>query len=315
MAPTETERDYDLWFASKKEAFKNAEVVVFGAGYVGGEVVRLLCQAGARVTALTRNAERGHQLAGYGAQVFCTDILDSRWKKDLPRSPQFLLCSLGSGGGGPDSYRRNYCGGMENIIDWASGCAIEAFVYTSSTSVYPQSGGVTVDESAPVGGGRESVRSLIDAESILLEANLPDLRRRYVLRSGGIYGPGRHAWLDRLLSGATVLEGDSAGHVNLVHRDDLCGAILSAWTVLDEREKGIFNVVDDGRARRSEIVGWLASKLGRMPPSFTGVAGTRGSSDRILLNERCKQYLGWRLRYPSFREGYEAILKDLQLGA
>jgi nucleoside-diphosphate-sugar epimerase len=75
----------------------------------------------------------------------------------------------------------------------------------------------------------------------------------------------------------------------------------------------IFNVADDGAASKAEIAVWLAAQLGLPAPRFTGepAAGRRTvTPDRIIANTKLKTTLGWRPRYPSFREGYaETIFK------
>lgn len=303
-----TPETYEAWLQGRLACLSGRSAVIFGAGYVGGEVARLLCGAGVHVTSLVRNPERARQLAGQGVRVVCADLLSRTWMTEVGAGADLVLSAIGSGGGGAEAYRRTYVGGMEAILDWAGAGRVGTLVYTSSTSVYPQDGGVLVDETQPVGGQRETARALVEAENLLLGARGSGVGRRFVLRSGGIYGPGRHAWLDRLEAGETLLDGDGEGHVNLVHRDDLCGAILAAFAAPAGVEGAVCNAVDDGRARRREIVAWLAGRLGRAAPGFSGRAGPRGANDRIILNDRCKTLLGWRLRHPTFREGYAPLL-------
>jgi len=54
--------------------------------------------------------------------------------------------------------------------------------------------------------------------------------------------------------------------------------------------------------------------MGLPEPRFTGQpAGGRRTvtPDRLIVNERLKQELGWRPGYPTFREGYAEILRAL----
>ena len=71
---------------------------------------------------------------------------------------------------------------------------------------------------------------------------------------------------------------------------------------------GLFNVADDGAAPKREITSWLAQQMGLPAPAFTGApaAGRRAvTPDRVIVNARIKAVLGWRPRYPTFREGYK----------
>ena len=171
-----------------------------------------------------------------------------------------------------------------------------------------------MDETRAVDREGERPRVLVEAEEVLM--SLPKTAgRRAVLRLAGMYGPGRHHLLEQVRSGEVAGRGEH--RLNLIHRDDICGAIWrallagggAAGTGVADGE--IFNVADDGAAPKSEIVEWLAGRLGVATPVFTGApaAGRRVvTPDRVIDNAKIKRVLGWRAGYPSFREGYAAIL-------
>ena len=74
---------------------------------------------------------------------------------------------------------------------------------------------------------------------------------------------------------------------------------------------GIFNVADDGAATKAEVVNWIAAKMGLPAPVFSGAPATGRRSvtpDRVIANDKIKRVLGWQPSYPTFREGYAAIL-------
>ncbi|ATC65714.1 epimerase [Nibricoccus aquaticus] len=283
-------------------------LVVFGAGYVGGELARQAVEAGARVTALTRNEETARAFAAKGIEAVVADLASDAWHERIAGGADFVVNCVSGGGAGIDGYRRSYLEGMRSVAGWltAKGGA-GAAVYTSSTSVYPQDGGVRVDEAAAVDREGERPRVLVEAEELLL--NLPKAAgRRAVLRLAGIYGPGRHHLLEQVRSGEVAGRGEH--RLNLIHREDICAAIWSAL-LASAADGEIFNVADDGAAPKSEIVAWLAGKLGVALPVFTGApaAGRRAvTPDRVIDNAKIKRVLGWRASYPSFREGYVAIL-------
>lgn len=283
-------------------------LVIFGAGYVGGVLARQAVAAGAQVTALTRNEEKARAFSAEGIEAVVADLAGDAWHRQIAGGADFVVNCVSGGGAGIEGYRRSYLEGMRSVAGWltANGGA-GAVVYTSSTSVYPQDGGVRVDETAAVDREGERPRVLVEAEEVLM--GLPkSAGRRTVLRLAGIYGPQRHHLLEQVRSGEVAGRGDH--HLNLIHREDICAAIWSA--LLTEAADGqIFNVADDGAAPKAEIVGWLAEKLGVAVPRFSGVpeAGRRAvTPDRVIDNAKIKRVLGWRARYPSFREGYAAIL-------
>lgn len=286
-------------------------LVIFGAGYVGGEVARQAVARGLRVTALTRNPEKARVLAEAGVQVIVDDLAAESWHAHaaLKDGVDLVLNCVSSGGGGVEGYRHSYVDGMKSVLAWASRARVGALVYTSSTSVYPQDGGVTVDEDTSVEATRLAGSAIVEAEDLLLAAKVAE--RRFVLRLAGIYGPGRHYLVDQLRDGSGEVAGVGTHRLNLIHRDDIAGAIWAAFDASPNVPGGVFNVADDGAAPKAEIAAFLAKKLGVPTPRFTGEpAGGRRrvTPDRVIANDRIKRVLGWRPIYPSYREGYAAIL-------
>ncbi len=296
------------------QSIADKHLVIFGCGYIGSAVARVAVAQGARVTALTRNPDKASALCESGvSEVVVADLATADWHRSIPAGADFVLNSVSSGGCGIEGYRNSYAGGMRSILAWATQLArpIGTLVYTSSTSVYPQGGGVTVDESADVAGTTAAGEFLLDAENQLRGTPASTIGRRIVLRLAGIYGPGRHHLLDQLRAGAETM-GGGTHRLNLAHRDDIVAAILACLTAPEAATAGVFNVADDAPAAKEEVIRWLAGRLGRPVPRFETVASPRRGGepapDRIISNARLKGLLGWQPRYPSFREGYENLL-------
>lgn len=305
-------------------------LVIFGAGYVGAALARAGVARGLHVTALTRNPATAADLVAAGVETVVADLAGDAWHSRIAPDADYVVNCVGSGGGGVEGYRHSYLGGMRSLLDWAGAGRIGPLVYTSSTSVYPQDGGVRVDDDAAVGGGA-TAGVLLEAEELLrawssaVTAASPGAagaqgggapptffgRRAFILRLAGIYGPGRHHLLDELRAGAGELAGSGGHHLNLIHRDDVVGAICAALTAPAAVAGGTFNVADDGAATRETVAAWLAMRLGRPEPRFTGAPApgrNRITPDRIIGNAGIRRTLGWAPAFPTFREGYEKIL-------
>jgi nucleoside-diphosphate-sugar epimerase len=294
------------------ESLHGKRLVIIGCGYVGTAVAREACRAGLRVEALTRNPGRAAELAAMGAHPVVADLATDTWHGRLAPGADLVLNCVSSGGGGLDGYRRSYVEGMRSLLAWAQRDPAGTIVYTSSTSVYPQGGGMVVDEEAPTEGAGETGRILLEAEDSLRRGS-GACGRWFILRLAGIYGPERHHLLEQVRAGAAEISGSGAQHLNLAHRDDICAAVLAAFTAPASLSGGIFNVADDAPAPKAEVARWLAEQLGRPAPRFTGGAasarrGFASPPDRLISNAKLKATLGWKPRYPSFREGYAAIL-------
>ncbi|HVT73082.1 MAG TPA: NAD-dependent epimerase/dehydratase family protein [Lacunisphaera sp.] len=295
----------------------NKRLVIFGCGYVGAALARAARAEGARVEALTRNPVCAAALRELGvAPVAEADLASSAWHREIAPGPDFVVNCVSSGGGGEDGYRHSYVDGMRSILAWAAGGdrPVGTIVYTSSTSVYPQGGGATVDESAGADGATPNGRILREAESILERAPAAVCARHFILRLAGIYGPGRHHLLDQLRAGMPVLPGAGDYHLNLVHRDDIVRAILACLAAPAAVLSRTFNVADDAPARRGEVVAWLAARLGRPVPGFDRSPGGRRAGqpmpDRIIAAARIRRELGWRPHFADFRAGFGEILQN-----
>jgi nucleoside-diphosphate-sugar epimerase len=287
-------------------------LVIFGCGYIGAALADVAQAAGAKVEALTRNSEKAAALRARGIHAVVADLASSSWHEGITGGADYVVNCVSSGG--PEHYRASYVGGMESVLAWAakSSTPIGTFVYTSSTAVYPQGGGVVVDETAEAPGSTPNGAIIRESERLLQSAPAGVVRRHFVLRLAGIYGPGRHHLLDQLRAGLPMLGGSGDHRLNLAHRDDIVAAILACLSAPAGVGSDVFNVADSAPARRAEVVAWLAAKLGRPVPGFDGsTTARRGGAampDRVIGNAKLRHVLGWRPEYPDYRSGFRAIL-------
>jgi nucleoside-diphosphate-sugar epimerase len=291
------------------DSLQGKRLVVFGCGYVGSAVLSSAVAAGMRVIALTRNHAMAGALRERGVTTVVADLATETWHTEIPGAPDFALNCVSSGGGGLEAYRRSYVEGMRSIAAWARARGpVGTLVYTSSTSVYPQSGGVRVDEACPAPGGTDRAELLAEAETLLRSAT-GVCSRWFVLRLAGIYGPERFHLLEQVRSGEVAGVGEH--HLNLAHRDDIVAAVMSCYRAPGTVASEVFNVADDGAERKREVVAWLAERLGLPVPRFTGepAGGRRAiTPDRVIVNAKLKSTLGWQPRFSTFREGYASLL-------
>jgi nucleoside-diphosphate-sugar epimerase len=133
-----------------------------------------------------------------------------------------------------------------------------------------------------------------------------------VLRFGALYGPGAtDDQVGLIRKRQYPLVGDGAGYSSWLHLDDAASATVLA---VEQKARGVFNIVDDEPAPASKWLPYLAKCAGAKPPMRVPVwlarplAGdvavimmTRG---RGFSNAKAKRELGWQLGYPSWRQGF-----------
>jgi nucleoside-diphosphate-sugar epimerase len=174
--------------------------------------------------------------------------------------------------------------------------------YLSSTGVYGDAGGAWVDEGTRIGTGRRSARAAAD---LAWQALRPDV---HVFRLPGIYGPGRSA-VDRLAAPRV----DAPGHAfSRIHVDDIVGAAMASFG----GRPGVYNLADDLPAESRVVAEHACDLVGApyaplVPPdALPPPARAFYSERRRVANGKMKRDLGYRLRYPDYREGLRACLED-----
>ena len=221
--------------------------------------------------------------------------------------------------------------GLSNVLDAAllSGAPVRRVLFVSSTAVYGDAGGGWVDESTtpePVGFSGRIIR---EAEELLTRRLDGTRISPVVLRLGGIYGPGRTRLIDQVRSGSAVVPTESR-FTNRIHRDDAAAAVVHLCT-MESAPAPVYLGVDDEPAELGVVLRFLAAELELPePPSGTVKPGSQTGRDAAGGqaaaasgpkasgepsrggNKRCSNALlrstGFEFTYPSFREGYRAIL-------
>jgi 2-alkyl-3-oxoalkanoate reductase len=105
--------------------------------------------------------------------------------------------------------------------------------------------------------------------------------------------------------------GDGGGVFSWIHLDDAAAATVLA---LEHDGPAIYDIADDEPAPVRDWLPVLAKTLGAKPPHhfpvrlarlFGGEAAVMmGTEARGASNAKAKRELGWRPRYPSWRQGF-----------
>lgn len=296
-------------------------LVIFGCGYVGRALAREAILQGWEVWIHSRNRESLSSVGEVPAgRKVAGNLHETGWHGKLTGRWDAVVNLVSSAGGGIDGYRLSYIEGNRSIRRWAESVDARRFIYSSATSVYPQTDGGWVTEAdvpAPESLSANG-RILREAELEILESGV--FGEAVIARLAGIYGPGRHLYLNRLREGASSIPGDGAGILNLIYLPDIVSALMALLAGPLPGPREVFNVVDDAPSPKQGIVDWLAGELGMatipFDPDATGSRAARratgaGLPNRRISNAKLKRHLGWSPRYPDFRAGYRDILAGL----
>ena len=185
--------------------------------------------------------------------------------------------------------------------------------YLSATSVYGDTGGAWIDETAACNPRTERGRRRVAAEAQWLALSRAEGFPVHIFRLAGIYGPGRSA-LDQVRAGR-ARRIDKPDHLfSRIHVDDII-AVLRA-SMARPNEGAIYNLCDDTPAASADVTSHACALLGVEPPpliafdeaGLSPMARSFYADNRLVRNERIKSELGVTLKHPDYNSGLSAIL-------
>ena len=305
-------------------------VFVAGAsGAIGRPLVRQLVAAGHEVTGMTRREDRAEEIRAAGAtpvrcNVFSMHDLENALHQAKPEAVVHLLTALPA----RLDYRskedplaptnRVRSEGTRNLIAAAKAAGARHIVAESVAFFYVPAGDWVKDEEAPLnleapgnfGTAAEALagleRQVLDVEGI----------EGAVLRYGWLYGPGTYfasdgSQTEDALKRRLPIVGRGDGTFSFVQVEDAAAATVVA---VERGARGVYNVVDDEPAPMREWVPVFCEAIGAKKPFRVPawlarlVAGRAAVASATQLrgasNAKAKAELGWRPRYPSWREGF-----------
>jgi len=284
-------------------------ITIIGCGYLGSALAKQCISKGWTVSALTRNSAKAKDLRAMGVdKVIEAQIEDENWHDQLDSSQDFVVNCVGAASSDAQGYISSYIEGQDSVMKWLQQGSVKTFVFTSSTSVYPQSGKRFVDETASCVGVSEKGGLLLAAEQKCFPP-VSSISRSFILRLSGLYGPGRHLLMNKVKQGEDI-DGNEDRILNLIHRDDAANAVISCLQADESNLGRIYNVSDGTHATRGQIVAWLAESLNLSTPSFKG-DDEEGTPNRKVSNNRILDDLSWSPEYSNYQLGYQSIFENL----
>jgi nucleoside-diphosphate-sugar epimerase len=313
------------------------KIFVAGAtGVLGRALVPQLVARGHEVVGMTRSASKQDLVRSLGARPVVADALDPDAVAQAVASaePEVIVHQLTALSGKLSARdmrhpERSFAATMTNRLRiegtdhlLAAGRAVGArrFVAQSFAAFrFARTGGPVQTEADPLDPNPPAALRA-PLEGILhLERAVTTIEwgQGLVLRYGGFYGPGTGISLapDAVMAAPVrkrrfPIVGDGGGVWSHVHIDDAAAATAVA---VERGQPGVYNIVDDEPAPVREWLPVLASALDAKPPRriprwlgrlLAGEAATLMMTEVSgASNEKAKRELGWKLRYPSWRQG------------
>jgi len=291
-------------------------VLLLGCGFTGQVVAQRLAFAGRPVVGTSRTARGAGVIRTRGARGLVWDGQDMAPLESLRGRLAAVVSFVPPTLPAPRTQAARdgtFEDVHERVLELFANEPLDRFVYVSSTSVYGDRQGGLVDEATEPTPDSPSGHARVAVERAVLSSGLPAV----VVRPSGIYGPGR-SLLHRMAAGRLRMIGRGEGVGNRVHVHDLATTILRA---VDRGEAGrVYVASDEHPAPRAEVAAYAVERFGLPEPTFLSDAEARVrlspdaykrlASSRRIDASATREALGVRLRYPSYREGLDAIWRQ-----
>jgi nucleoside-diphosphate-sugar epimerase len=299
--------------------------VAGGTGVVGRRLVPQLVARGHQVTATTTSPVKLGLLSQLGADGVVMDGLDgvSVGEAVAAARPDAIvheMTGLSEAHAGKPNLRRAdrffattnrlRSEGTDHLLAAAEATGVTNFVAQGHASFNGiREGGWVKTEEDPL-EVVEGTKAITHLEDVVVRAG------GAVLRYGGFYGPGANDDQVKLVRKRLFpLVGGGTGYVSWVHIDDAASATV---LTVEQQAKGVFNIVDDEPAPVSEWLPYLAECAGAKPPRRVPAWLARLLAGEMMVgamtegrgfsNAKATRELGWKLRYPSWRQGFKEEL-------
>ena len=280
------------------------QALVLGAGYTGRRFAQALRNRGQRVRLTDRRGPQPEEQTGDWLRFDPQEgVLPER---HLLAGVTHVLVTIPPDPQGADPVLATLTGTLASLpLQWVG--------YLSTTGVYGDHGGDWVREDSALRPRLERSQARLACEQAWRRSGLPV----QVFRLPAIYGPGRSPF-DNLRNGTARLIHKPGQVFSRVHVDDIVGALMHCLAMpAGERPQTVI-VADREPCPSSETLGFAAHLLGcKLPPwqRWQDVSATMGpmarsfwSENRRASSELLCDSLGYRLRYPSYREGLRASM-------
>lgn len=288
---------------------KTSSVLIVGCGDLGNRTAGELHKENWQITGVRRSLEKlGQGIDGIAADYTIPGSL--AFAEAL--RPEFVLATFNPFDRSEAGYIRGFNVAMENLLHGLGKHQPRHIIMSSSTRVFAEREGGWVDEGSALSTQDPWAQAIIAAEQLLLDSGLS----ASVVRFAGIYGIPGGRLLSRIRRGE-LCPAEPLSYTNRIHRED-CGGFLAHLLRGAAQETALCPIyigVDDCPAPRYEVESWIAQTMGlENPDAVNANSPEQPTQHNRAGHRRCKNAAltasGYQLRYPSYKEGYGALLQD-----
>ena len=259
-----------------------------------------------RITGTTTSPEKAAAMneKGVAAHLWRGDAFDPLWLDGVDA----ILVSTPPGEAGCPAFNA----ASQAIADHAK--QFRWIGYLSTNGVYGDHDGAWVNEESELRATSPRALHRIEAEkswrALAAAHDLPLI----IFRLPGIYGPGRSA-INTVRAGKAKRILKEGQVFSRMHVEDIAAALDASMD--KPRLHDIYNLADDEPAPPQDVIDYACTLLDVAPPPLVAfedadlspMAKSFYADNKRVSNQRLKDALNFKLTYPTYREGLQAIAK------
>lgn len=306
-------------------------ILVLGAsGFTGAQLVKTLLERGHSVRGLVRDVEHGIALETLGMDLRVGDVRAETSLRNIADGCEIIFNLVASCRIEPTESKAILIDGARNVFRHVDRAILKKYIWCSNVAVYgyPEKTQRLTETSAlkpAYGLGKITV----DAEKLARE-NVPAI----AVRVANVYGKGRDH-LAALRENRLRLLNDGENWQSRIHVDDLAQTLMAAMERANPNS--VYLAADDLPFIQRQFFQEISAAAGAPMPlnlevnaarafgvfgrAMNALAGERQyqlsenvigllTGNYFCVNDKIKNELGVKLKYPTFREGYKEILQN-----
>jgi nucleoside-diphosphate-sugar epimerase len=278
------------------------KIFVTGAtGVIGTNLIPALIEKGHEVGGMTTRKEKVALLQSSGATAYVGNVLEKEQVHAAFQDfqPDFVIhqvTALSNGSVWDNAKVRTI--GTRHVIDAVKELNVKRVIAQSIAWAY-EPGETMATEEDPLDIESTDKRRITIDGIVALENTIQEIPNSVILRYGTLYGPG--TWYDKNgIIAKQFMKGEmnvNDGVISFIHVKDAVDATVQA---IDWKE-GIYNIVDDTPVKANVWASYYAKQLLAPNPNYIhqNIPWERGAS-----NQKVKRIQGWKLQYPSWKDGF-----------
>jgi nucleoside-diphosphate-sugar epimerase len=308
---------------SRNQSHKSKKVFIFGLGYTGSRVAKMLVEEGWDVTGTVRNGpdiQNNSIIPGVRVVLYDSDrgsVEDELTRCggiDALKQASHILITLQTGEDGDLVLPQLVAPLIESQPKWVG--------YLSTVGVYGEHHGAWVNECSDLRPDSARSRKRVLAEEDChrqARAGLPV----HIFRLPGIYGPGRGP-IEKVRAGRARRLLKQGQVFNRIHVDDIAASVIASMRkpMQPQNQARVYNIADDLPVEAHVVIEHACELLGKpLPPlqvyqevesELSVMVRSFYKGSKRVDNFRMKTELGVKLLYPTYIEGNVAQLLEEQ---